>query len=283
MPHQDCIAFLKWCLPRLGLRWQGYRKVHRLVCKRLNRRMGELGLTGFSHYETWLLAHPDEWSRIAALCRIPISRFYRDKDVFDAVAATVFPEAAMSARRSGIGAVRCWSVGCASGEEPYTLTLLWHFRAARDFPALDLAVIATDADEVAISRAKTACYGPSALKDLPHPWLEQTFQQSNGLFCLKPELRDRVDLRLQDIRQAMPDGSFEIILCRNLVFTYFDETLQRKMLASILDRLVPGGFLILGKHEVLPAGTDALTPLARGLPIYRRVTPSESEPRGSVG
>ena len=113
MSDLACVTFLKWCLPRLGLRWQGYRKVHRLVCKRLNRRLGELGLTELPQYNNWLMAHPDEWARIEAICRIPISRFYRDRDVFETMASTMLPEAAMNVTRDGAGAVRCWSAGCA--------------------------------------------------------------------------------------------------------------------------------------------------------------------------
>ena len=184
----------------------------------------------------------------------------------------------MNVTRAGAGAVRCWSAGCASGEEPYTVILVWRFLVTRDWPGVDLRMIATDADEVAIARATTACYAPSSLKDLPQAWIAQAFQQSDGLFCLGGALRDGVEFRQQDIRQTMPDGPFEIILCRNLVFTYFDETLQREMLAGILDRLAPGGFLVLGKHEAVPAGPYPLARLATRLPIYRRVAPSGGEP-----
>lgn len=86
--HEACVAFLKWCLPQLGLRWRGFSKVHRLVCKRLGRRLAELGLAELSQYQTWLAAHKDEWAHLQAILRIPISRFYRDRDVFQAIAAT---------------------------------------------------------------------------------------------------------------------------------------------------------------------------------------------------
>ena len=164
--HEDCIAFLKWYLPRVGLHWPGYSRVHRLVCKRLNRRMAELGMTQFAQYRPWLAEHPDELARIDAMCRIPISRFYRDRVVFQAIGATVLPAAAEEATRSGAGSVRCWSAGCASGEEPFTMLLVWHFQVARDWPQLGLQLLATDADEVAISRARAACYAPSSLKDV---------------------------------------------------------------------------------------------------------------------
>lgn len=268
--HEACVAFLKWCLPHLGLRWGGYSRVHRIVCRRLGRRLAELGLGALSQYRAWLAAHPDEWAHVEAMCRIPISRFYRDRDVFQAIATTIFPAAAEIARCSGLKSIRCWSAGCASGEEPYTLLLIWHFLVARAWLQLGLRLIATDADDVAISRARVACYGPSSLKDLPQVWVEQAFQRANSLLCLNSSFRDRVDFRRQDITQGMPLEPFEIILCRNLVFTYFDEIQQQRLLADILDRLAPGGFLILGKHEALPPGSTGLQQVAPHLPVYRR-------------
>jgi chemotaxis protein methyltransferase CheR len=274
MSDEDCITFLKWCLPRLELRWQGYRKVHRTVSKRLGRRIRELGLQGLSQYQAWLMVHPDEWAHLEVMCRIPISRFYRDRDVFEVMAVTVLPQSIVAAARRGIGAVRCWSAGCASGEEPYSMVLLWWFATAHD-PQIGLRIVATDADEVAIRRAESACYEASSLKDLPREWLAQAFHRSNASFCLNDGLREKVDFHLQDIKQAMPDGPFEIILCRNLVFTYFDETLQRAVLARILDRLAPEGFLVLGKHEALPADSGRLARLTSSVPIYRRTIPTE--------
>jgi chemotaxis protein methyltransferase CheR len=269
-PHQACVTFLKWCLPELRLRWHGYRKVHRLVCKRLRKRMAELGISDLDGYRSWIAAHPDEWPRIGAMCRIPISRFYRDRDVFGALGATILPEIAMRKARSADRAVRCWSAGSAAGEEPYTVVLLWKFLLARDWPSLDLYVLATDADDAAIRRAKRACYGPGSLKDLPPAWREQAFRESEGLFCLNPEFQAPVDFQLQDIEERMPDGLFDVILCRNLVFTYFAEALQTKILAGIASRLAAGGVLVLGKHETLPPNTTGLAALSSRIPIYRR-------------
>lgn len=277
--HEACVDFLKWLLPLHGLHWRGYRKVHRLVCKRLARRLAELGLTRPSEYQTWLAAHPDESAHLQAMLRIPISRFYRDRDVFQAIAATVLPTLGASAMRMGVGSIRCWSAGCASGEEPYTLLLVWHFLLASDWPRLNLRIIATDADDVMISRAQVACYGASSLEDLPQAWITQAFQQADGLLCLSSAFRSQVDFRLQDITQAIPDELFRIVLCRNLVFTYFDEKQQRLVLARILDRLAPGGFLVLGKHETLPPGSDRLAQVVPKLPIYRQITEDALEPR----
>ncbi len=275
MADEARVAFLKWCLPQLGLRWPGYRKVRRLVGKRLSRRIGELGLADLAAYRTFLTAHPEEWAHLGALCRIPISRFYRDRAVFDAISRELLPEAAALAAARNDNVVGCWSAGCASGEEPYTLAMAWHFSVATDWPALTFTVVATDAEEVMIERAKAACYSRSSLKDLPPEWVERAFIRRGPLFCLAPQLRRDVRFELQDIRKSMPDGPLDLILCRNLVFTYFDSAAQRRLTGELRKRLRPGGWLVLGSHEALPLDADGFTRPAANLPIYRH-EPSSS-------
>ena len=265
-----CVVFLRWCLPRLELRWPGYRRVRRLVGKRLNRRLAELGLADLSAYRTLLMGAPAEWARLDAMCRIPVSRFYRDRASFDAIAQQLLPEVAGMVSAGGDDAVKCWSAGCASGEEPYTLVMAWRFCVAHDWPALGFAMIATDADETMIERAEAACYAHSSLKDLPQTWLDRAFARRGQLFCLAPEFRQGVELVLQDIRRSMPEGPFDLILCRNLVFTYFDDALQRRISDQLRERLRPGGFLVLGGHEALPADASRWVLTAPKLGIYRR-------------
>lgn len=266
------VAFLKWCLPRLGLRWPGYRKVRGLVGKRLNRRLAELGLADLAAYRTFLIGEPPEWAHLEAMCRIPISRFYRDRAVFDAIGQQFLPEAAAAVTARGDNAVKCWSAGCASGEEPYTLVMVWRFCVAPHWLTLGFAVVATDAENMMIERAKAACCARSSLKDLPPQWVEQAFARRGPLFCLKEEFREGVQFELQDIRQSMPEGSFDLILCRNLAFTYFDEALQRRISDQLRERLRPGGFLVLGTHEALEGTASGFLRVATHMPIYRRGT-----------
>jgi chemotaxis protein methyltransferase CheR len=93
-----------------------------------------------------------------------------------------------------------------------------------------------------------------------------------GGYCLRAEYRQGVEFVQQDVRTALPDGRSNLILCRNLVFTYFDEGTQRQILARLLARLLPGGALVIGRREILPSGTAELTPWpdAERLGIYRR-------------
>src|SRR3989337_1621010 len=101
MKDVECIEFLQWCLPRLRLRWPGFRKVHKQVCKRLSRRIKELDLFGLSGYKAYLEAHTGEWRTLDAICQISISRFYRDRRVFDAVRFQILPALAEDVRVCG--------------------------------------------------------------------------------------------------------------------------------------------------------------------------------------
>ena len=79
MLDQDCVRFLQWVLPRLRMRWPGFRKVRRQVCRRLQHRMNELELPGADAYRDYLLGHADEWPVVEHACRVTVSRFNRDR------------------------------------------------------------------------------------------------------------------------------------------------------------------------------------------------------------
>jgi len=265
---RDCTAFLQWALPRAGLLWPGFRKVRRLVCKRLRRRLTELGLTDLAQYRALFERDPAERRAFDALCRIPISRFYRDRGVFDALREHVLPELAgrMSAR--GERVLHAWSAGCASGEEPYTLRAIWELALKTRFPGIELQIIATDVEPVMLERARSGCYGPGSLGDVPKDWLPLAFERKGGLACVREPFRRNIEFKLQDIRMEMPDGPFDLILCRNLVFTYFEPAAQEALAARIVERLRPGGVLAIGIHEKPPAALADLHPLPAAPALY---------------
>jgi len=258
MNDPDLVAFLQWALPRVGLRWRGYRKVRGRVRKKLNERLRELGLPDVAAYRARLEAHPPEWAVLDALCRITISRFHRDRGVFDHLRRVVLPELARRASERGAEVVRCWSAGCASGEEPYTLRILWELGLPAGLARVPLRVVATDIDARLPERAREGRYRASGLKELPRDLLEAAFVRDGETFRVRDELRAGVDFRRQDIRAAMPAGPFHLVLCRNLAFTYFDEDRQREVLRGIVARLVAGGYLVLGAHESIPGGVPDL-------------------------
>ena len=255
-------------MPQLRMRWKGFRRVRRQVCKRLARRLSELGLEDTDDYRRLLDRRPEEWAVLDAFCRITISRFYRDRAVVDHLRASVLPELAREATQRD-GHLRCWSAGCASGEEPYTLSLAWHLDVSEGFPKVSFEVLATDADPTMIERARRACYPPASLRDVPPEWIDIAFRPSASQRCLRPRYRREVELLLEDVRLGAAQGPFDLILCRNLAFTYFDLPLQRHVLSMILPELAPGGGLVLGSHEEIPDGPWPLRRDHPTLPIFR--------------
>jgi len=254
MTDQDCIRFLQWALPRLRLQWPGFRKVRRQVCKRVSSRMQELNLPDATAYRSYLEQQPDEWQVLDSLCRVTISRFFRDKRVFRFLEQEVLPYLASHILSGGEHELRCWSIGCASGEEPYTLAILWETVFRTRFPGVTIRIIATDADETMIERCRGGCYAAGSLKELPAEWVSRLLSASGGKYCISDDIKERVTFLRQDIRTSAPEGRFHLVLCRNSVFTYFDEGLQEETLERIAARLLPGGALVIGVHESFPQG-----------------------------
>jgi chemotaxis protein methyltransferase CheR len=274
MRDSDCTKFLEWALPKLDLRWRGFEKVRGQVCKRLRRRLDELGISDFAAYRRHLECDPEEWRRLDACCHITISRFYRDAGVFDALLELVLPDIAGRARREERDA-QAWSIGCASGEEPYTLKIIWDLLVAPRFPGVALAVTATDIDGPVLKRANRGCYRRGSLRELPPPLRDQAFDTVDGECCVRPLHRKGVTFLCQDLRRDMPEGLFDIALCRNLVFTYFAPRLQQAMLARIGERLAPRGYLVIGSKERLPPGALGFVPV-QGLPTILQRTDQPS-------
>lgn len=268
MNDNKCVEFLQWALPQMRMRWPGFRKVRRQVCRRIAGRLEELNLAGLSNYKTYLADHSEEWKKLDSLCRISISRFYRDKSAYHFLQDVVLKELAKEAKTDRL---RCWCCGCAAGEEPYTLSLIWHQVLKPYFPATDLEIIATDSMDNMLNRALKGGYGKSSIKELPEELLQAGFNRQNKEYILKSQYRDSVRFIKQDVRKRMPGGPFHLILCRYLVFTYFDEKLQEELLDKILSRLVPGGALVLGKIDRLPWKTEKLDPWSEKDNIYRKV------------
>jgi chemotaxis protein methyltransferase CheR len=270
MKDEECVRFLQWLLPRLQLQWAGFRKIRSRVCKRLQRHIHGLHLDSIATYQTYLIDHPEEWRKLDEICQVTISRFYRDKLVFAFLAETVLPVLCQQALQQGRRKIKVWSVGCASGEEPYTLVLLWKYCLAQQFPQIQLNILATDTKNDLLNRAKVACYPFSSVRNLPLDWRETAFSKTDETYCLQSDYQQGVHFQQQDIRQAVPSHGFDLILCRNLAFTYYDQDLQTRVAQQLIDALRPDGALVLGIHEYLPVEYPEMELWSKRLSIYRK-------------
>lgn len=272
MSDRHCTAFLQWALPRLELRWPGFRKVRRQVCKRVTRRIHDLGIADFTGYRARLEADPREWRFFDECYHITISRFFRDKRIFEVLRSRVLPDIAARAEREGRNAF-IWSAGCASGEEPYTLKILWDMEVASSYPGIVLSIVATDIDETMLMRAREGCFEETSVHELPPQLIEQAFDRYGPRFCIKPRHREGIQFLYQDLRTDVPVRLFDLILCRYVAFTYFAQPLQEKTLHRMLERLSPGGYLVIGTHERLPQDGTELLPLDIVPQIFVKAAP----------
>lgn len=257
----------------MGFRWPGFRKVRRQVCRRIARRLRELDLADLEAYRRHLASHPAEWSCLDGLCRVTISRFYRDRGVFQALGRAVLPALAERARSRGEDRIRVWSAGCGAGEELYSVALVWSQAAADIDSTPELELVGTDTDEHQLERARQAVYPESCLRELPEGWVGESFtREPSGELRLGSDYRRSVRLARQDIRHESPPGLFHLILCRNLAFTYFDDRSQSQVLTHLFSKLVAGGALVLGSHETLPAGDWGLAPWDDAGCILRKIS-----------
>ncbi len=267
---KSCSDFLKWALPELKMRPEGFRKVRKQVCKRLLKRMSELNLHDFESYRRFLQDNPTEWKVADEMMRITISRFFRDRKTWEEVTDNLLPE--MVRKANGKHPVRCWCAGIASGEEPYTLAILWREKILRQFPNASFEILATDSDPHMLERARMACYNKGSFKEAPAGLVARAFHREGRLWCLDKAYSEMVRFSRQDIREEIPEGIFDLIFCKNIVAMYFNKESAVSIFKRISARMRPGAYLILGNHEEFPHDeVGEIREFNRGLNIFRKI------------
>ncbi len=265
----DEVEFLQWALPHLKYRWAGFRKPRGQVIKRIRQRIRELSLEGIRDYKTYLRNHPEEWHILDQMCDITISRFFRDRELWKYLKNNLLPEM-LKARQDN--QIRIWSVGCCNGEEPYSMALLVEEVRETASEPINISILASDRNPHALSRSRTGRYPGGALKEVPSGIKKKHFRPDPdhpNHYLITGEVKDRVVFEYRDISKSLPEDMYDLICCRNLVYTYFSCERQEEFTVKIATLLHPGGFLILGAHENLPA-TEHFVPENQSLGIYRK-------------
>jgi len=209
-----------------------------------------------------------ELAELIESVRVGETRFFRHRTQVDALDQVVVPALAARGKR----AVRVWSAGCASGEEPYTLAIV----LARRLPDHAITIVATDVSEDALEVAAAATYPRAALDHVPDEWRD-AFEVTDERARVRPEIARRVSFERQNLVDGEPPRGCALVWCRN-VLIYFAPEARRRAVERLVGALEPGGFLFVGYSESLRdvAGLDAVK--AGDAVAYRRREPGAAPP-----
>lgn len=242
--------------------------------RKLKARAREAGFADPSDYldalEARGAAAAGDGFRLVRGLSAPVSGFFRDPEVFEALEARVFPS--LFAEAGPGGTVRAWSAGCSRGQEAYSLAAsLWRASRRRGWPgAID--VVGTDLDPEALAHACGGAYGPRALEGMSPSVREEVFEEDESeTWRVREEVRQRVRFRRANLLDpASHPAGMDVIACRNLLI-YLRRGVQEDVILALRSALRPGGFLVLGSSEtVLGRPWKALEHVDPARRIYRR-------------
>ncbi|MDU8945137.1 CheR family methyltransferase [Ovoidimarina sediminis] len=242
-----------------------------MVQSRLSRRLRATGHSSFTAYLDEVEGAGDGSERLNLISALTtnVSHFFREAHHFETLANTLLPD--LKAKAQSGEAIRLWSAGCSTGQEPYTIAMTLLDRWP-DLGDADLRILATDIDRVVLSTALKGRYETRQIADVPDR-LRRAFLQPDGPehVTVCPEIRRLITFRALNLIETWPMRQrFDAIYCRNVVIYFSDET-QRELWPRFAEALLPGGWLFLGHSErVTDPETLGLTP--SGVTSYRKTT-----------
>ncbi|MEK6715973.1 MAG: protein-glutamate O-methyltransferase CheR [candidate division NC10 bacterium] len=240
------------------------------VLRRITVRQRACGASSLRAYLKLVIGDLAERSRLVKALTIHVSQFFRNPSTFRAIQEDILPAILAKKQRGGGRALRLWSVGCAYGEEPYSLAILLLETRAQALQEYSSAIYATDIDPTSLQHAKEARYPAASLTHLPTRWCQRYFLQDGDRSLVVPEVRRLVFFKQHNILDPLPFGRIDLLVCRN-VLIYMTEALQERVLLTLHEALTPGGFLVLGKVEGLAgAARDCFEPVDVAERIYQK-------------
>jgi two-component system CheB/CheR fusion protein len=248
------------------------------IQRRVERRMGLHQIAQMSSYVRFLRENPKEVELLFKELLIGVTSFFRDPPAWEHLAREVMPSL-LAGRASG-SVVRAWVPGCSTGEEAYSLAIV--FREALERLKVPrnvlLQVFATDLDRDAIEKARQGVYPLNIAADVSPERLRRFFLQEERGFRVSKEIREMVVFAPQNVIMDPPFTKLDIVSCRNLLI-YLSPEVQRRLVPLFHYTLNPGGILFLGSAETIGAFASHFVPLDGKTRLYRRL---ETAPGGPI-
>ena len=257
----------------LGLRRHFDLSVYKAKCmkRRVAIRMRSTRCLDASAYCSLLQRNDRELDLLQKTLTIHVSQFFRNPSMFEKLRTDVIPGLFMARERETGFPLRFWCLGCAGGEEPYSLAILLREHFSGNLRRTRTVIVGTDIDPETLQGARQGEYNEDRLRDVPMEIRERYFQHQGTRFVLAPEIREMVTFLQGDITDVGGHLASDLVSCRNTLI-YFNRHDQEKILHGIADCLPAGGILVLGKSESLVGSVRSrFTPVCPVERIYRRI------------
>ena len=263
---EGLLAFLQ---RERGFDFRGYKRPS--LMRRVHRRMQTLGIERFDEYRDYLEVHPDEFALLFNTILINVTSFFRDAAPWQFVEQEVIPQIV---RARGDGLLRVWSAGCASGEEPYSLAMLFAEAMGADALRARVKIYATDIDEEALAHARLASYSAKDLEPVSAALREKYFERSGARHVFRADLRRSLIFGRNDLVQDAPISRLDLLACRNTLM-YFNAETQARILSRFHYALGASsdasGFLFVGRSEMLLTPSRLFTPVDQKSRVFAKV------------
>nr|WP_151180299.1 chemotaxis protein CheB [Hypericibacter terrae] len=218
--------------------------------RRIERRMAMVAMepVEMDRYLDVLQTDGRELDLLAKDLLINVTSFFRDPKVFEFLEAKVIPD--LVANRSLDHPLRIWIAGCSTGEETYSIGMLFLEQIAASKRNVKLQIFASDVDPDAVAKGREGLYPEAIQADISPARLARFFTKEEGGYRVVPNLRSAVVFAVQDILADPPFSRLDLISCRNLLI-YLGAEAQAKVIALFQFALREGGILVLGSSETL--------------------------------
>ena len=238
------------------------------IVRRIVIRMTHNNISTLTSYIEFLKSNPAEISILAQQFLISVTKFFRDQDAFSVINENVIPE--IIKNKLLVDKLKVWVVGCATGEEAYSLAILIHEQLTAMKKNLEVKIFASDIDKSALLFASKGVYGESIESDVTAERLDKFFIKQEKSYKVKENIRRMIIFADHDIVKQPPYGKIDLISCRNLLI-YINPLLQKRILATLHFCLNRGGFLFLGPSESLGEIKKYFEEIDKKWKIYKNI------------
>jgi two-component system CheB/CheR fusion protein len=239
------------------------------IYRRIERRMGLHQIDKIANYVKFLQANPQEVELLFRELLIGVTNFFRDPEAWEQLKGEVLSTLISSSDSNQV--LRAWVPACATGEEAYSLAILFKEALDQTKPAknVSLQIFATDLDAHSIERARAGVFPENIAADVSTKRRDRFFVKVDGGYQVAKPIREMVIFATQNIIMDPPFTKLDLVSCRNLLI-YLTPELQKKLFPLFHYSLNPGGYLFLGGSESIGTFTDLFSPLAGKTRLYRR-------------